>query len=408
MAKRVIASYCSSFLKPEMLHIYRQVKGLHRVKTFVMTKELQNAERFPFRDIEIIPKQRMNLLRHGWLKFVKRRPPVVYRGEYQLLASLLERRGADLMHIYFGHTGVHLLPFIQQWNKPCVVSFHGADVALKEDIANYPAKLRRLFDVVPLVFARSQSLADRLSQMGCPPEKLRINRTGVPLDEFPFVDREPPPDGCWKVMQACRLIPKKGVATSLRAFAIFKKDHPRAKFFIAGKGPLQPELEMLAAGLGIFKDVHFVGFLSQPKLMELYASSHLFLHPSETPPDENQEGVPNSILEAMATGLPVAATQHGGIPEAVEHGRTGWLVPEEDHVALANAMQEITRSPHVLTEMGLRAREAVIKRFEQEAQIDQLEWFYEEAIVLNGAAEPAESKAITPLAPQFSEQVPAK
>ena len=391
-----------------MLHIYRQVKGLRRVKTFVMTKELQNVERFPFPDIEIIPKQRMNLLRHGWLKFVKRRPPVIYRGEYQLLASLLERRGADLMHIYFGHTGVHLLPFIEQWNKPCVVSFHGADVAIKEDIANYPAKLRRLFEVVPLVFARSRSLADRLSEFGCPPEKLRINRTGVPLDEFPFVDRQAPPDGHWRIMQACRLIPKKGVATSLRAFAIFKKDHPQAKFYIAGKGPLQPELEMLAAGLGIFKDVHFIGFLSQPKLMELYASSHLFLHPSEMPPDENQEGVPNSILEAMATGLPVAATQHGGIPEAVEHGRTGWLVPEEDHVALANAMQEITRSPRVLTEMGLRAREAVIKRFEQEAQIDQLEWFYEEAIVLNGAAEPTKSEPVTQLAPQFAEQVPAK
>jgi len=391
-----------------MLHIYRQVKALRGVNTFVMTKELQNAKRFPFSDVEIIPKQRMNLLRHGWLKFVKRRPPVVYRGEYRVLASLLARRRADLMHIYFGHTGVHLLPFIKEWDKPCVVSFHGADVALKEDIANYPAKLCQLFEAVPLVLARSQSLADRLVQMGCPPEKLRINRTGVPLDEFSFVDRQAPPDGHWRVMQACRLIPKKGVATSLRAFAIFKKDHPQAKFYIAGKGPLQPELEMLAAGLGIFKDVHFIGFLSQPKLMELYASSHLFLHPSEMPPDENQEGVPNSILEAMATGLPVAATQHGGIPEAVEHGRTGWLVPEEDHIALANAMQEITRSPRVLTEMGLRAREAVIKRFGQEAQIDQLEWFYEEAIVLNGAAEPAESKAITSLAPQFVEQVPAK
>src|SRR5437773_7481470 len=408
MAKRVIASYCSSFLKPEMLHIYRQVKALRRVETFVMTKELQNAERFPFRDIEIIPTQRMNLLRHGWLKFVKRRPPVIYRGEYQLLASLLERRGADLMHIYFGHTGVHLLPFIEQWDKPCVVSFHGADVAVKEDIAHYPAKLRRLFEVVPLVFARSQSLADRLSEFGCPPEKLRINRTGVPLDEFPFVDRQAPTDGHWRVMQACRLIPKKGVATSLRAFAIFKKDHPQAKFYIAGKGPLQPELEMLAAGLGIFKDVHFVGFLSQSKLMELYASSHLFLHPSEMPPDENQEGVPNSILEAMATGLPVAATQHGGNPEAVDHGHTGWLVPEEDHAALANAMQQIAYSPGLLREMGLRARAAVTDRFEQDAQIDQLESFYEEAIAMNGAAEPARSRPITELAPQFVEGIPVK
>ena len=408
MGKRVIASYCSSFLKPEMLHIYRQVKGLCGVDTFVMTKELQNAERFPFPDIEIIPKQRMNLLRHGWLKLVKRRPPVVYRGEYQVLASLLARRGADLMHIYFGHTGVHLLPFIKEWGKPCVVSFHGADVALKEDIANYPAKLCQLFEAVPLVLARSQSLADRLIQMGCPPEKLRINRTGVPLDEFPFVDRQPPADGCWKVMQACRLIPKKGVATSLRAFAVFKKDHPRAKFFIAGKGPLQSELEMLAAGLGIFKDVHFIGFLSQRHLVELYASSHLFLHPSETPPDENQEGVPNSILEAMATGLPVAATQHGGIPEAVEDGRTGWIVPEEDHVALANAMQEITRSPGILREMGLRARQLVIDRFEQRAQIDRLESFYEEAISIREAAEPVKSRAVSAFAPQFAERVAAE
>jgi colanic acid/amylovoran biosynthesis glycosyltransferase len=281
-------------------------------------------------------------------------------------------------------------------------------VALKEDIKDYPAKLRYLFDALPLVFARSQSLANRLVQLGCPPEKLRINRTGVPLNEFPFIHRQPPLNGQWRVIQACRLIPKKGVATSLRAFAIFKKDNPRAEFFIAGKGPLQQELQMLAAGLGIFKDVHFVGFLSEPKLMELYASCHLFLHPSETAPDQNQEGVPNSILEAMATGLPVAATRHGGIPEAVEHGRTGWLVPEEDHVALAHGMQEITRSPGIVIEMGSRAREAVANRFEQRAQIDQLESFYEEAIAMNGAAEPVKSKVKAQLTPQFAKQVPAE
>ncbi len=408
MGRRVIASYCSSFLKPEMLHIYRQVKALRGVDTFVVTKEVQNAERFPFPDVEVIPKRRTNLLVHGWLKFVERRPPIVYRGEYQTLDSLLERHGADLMHIYFGHTGVHLLPFIRQWDKPCVVSFHGADVAHKQDIKDYPAKLRRLFDAVPLVLARSQSLAERLIHLGCPPEKLRINRTGIPLNAFPFIDRQPPSDGKWRVVQACRLIPKKGVATSLRAFAIFKKDNPEAEFFIAGKGPLQPELEMLAAGLGIFKDVHFVGFLSQPKLRELYASSHLFLHPSETSPNQDQEGVPNSILEGMATGLPVAGTWHGGIPEAVDHGRTGLLVPEEDHVALANAMQEITHSPGLLAEMGLRARAAVIDRFEQDAQVDLLESFYEEAIAMNGAAEPAISKPISQLPPQFAEGVPAE
>jgi colanic acid/amylovoran biosynthesis glycosyltransferase len=408
MGRRVVASYCSSFLKSEMLHIYRQVKALRGVDTFVVTKEIQNAERFPFADIEVIPKRRTNLLVHGWLKFVERRPPIVYRGEYQTLDSLLERHGADLMHIYFGHTGVHLLPFIQQWDKPCVVSFHGADVAHKQDIKDYPAKLRLLFDAVPLVLARSQSLAERLIHLGCPSEKLRINRTGIPLNDFPFVDRQPPRDGKWRVVQACRLIPKKGVATSLRAFAIFKKDNPKAEFFIAGKGPLQPELEMLAGGLGILRDVHFVGFLSQRRLLDLYASSHLFLHPSEISANQDQEGVPNSVLEAMATGLPVVATRHGGIPEAVDHGRTGLLVAEEDHVGLANAMQEIIHSPDLLRQMGARAHAIVVDRFEQDVQIDHLESFYEEAIAMNGASEPVKSKPVTQLTPQFAEGLPAK
>ncbi|HZS19068.1 MAG TPA: glycosyltransferase [Candidatus Udaeobacter sp.] len=408
MGKRVVASYCSSFLKSEMLHIYRQVKALRGVDTFVVTKEIQNAERFPFADIEVIPKRRTNLLVHGWLKFVKRRPPIVYRGEYQTLKSLLERHGADMMHIYFGHTGVHLLPFIEEWKKPCVVSFHGADVAHKKEIKDYPAKLRRLFNAVPLVLARSQSLFDRLVHLGCSPEKLRINRTGIPLGDFPFVDRRAPRDGKWKVVQACRLIPKKGVATSLRAFAVFKKDNPKAEFFIAGKGPLQPELEMLAEGLGILRDVHFLGFLSQRKLLELYASSHLFLHPSEMSANQDQEGVPNSVLEAMATGLPVVATRHGGIPEAVEHGRTGFLVAEEDHVGLADAMHLITRSTDLLARMGTRAHAIVTERFEQETQIEQLESFYEEAIALNGASEPVRSKRVSQVAPQFAERLPAK
>jgi colanic acid/amylovoran biosynthesis glycosyltransferase len=408
MGKRVIASYCSSFLKVEMLHIYRQIKALRGVDTFVVTKELQNAEHFPFPHIEVIPKRRTNLLVHGWLKFVERRPPIVYRGEYQTLDSLLKRHGADLMHIYFGHTGVHLLPFIEQWDKPCVVSFHGADVADKPEIKDYHGKLARLFNAVPLVLARSQSLADRLIQFGCPPEKLRINRTGVPLDEFPFVEREPPSDGQWKIVQACRLIPKKGVATSLRAFAIFKKDHPKAEFFLAGKGPLQPELEMLAAGLGIFKDVRFEGFLSQAELAKLYASSHLLLHPSETLPNQDQEGVPNSVLEAMATGLPVVATRHGGIPEAVEHGRNGFLANEEDHTGLANAMEQITRSPGLLRDMGLRARDMVAERFAQKAQINQLESFYEEAIRTNAAAEPEKSRRVAELGSPFAERVPAE
>ena len=408
MADRVVASYCTTFLKPEMLHIYRQVTSLQSYRTFVMTKALQNEERFPFDDVELIPEPRINPLRHGWLKFVKRRPPIVYRGEFQMLSSLLERRGADLMHIYFGHTGVHLLPFIERWDKPCVVSFHGADVAQKDDIRNYGPKLKNLFRAVPLVFARSKSLADRLITLGCPSDRLRISRTGVPLQQFPYVRREAPVNGKWRLMQACRLIPKKGVATTLCAFAIFQKEFPNAELCIAGKGPLQAHLEELAEELGIASKVHFYGFLSQQELRDLYASAHLFLHPSETPPDQNQEGIPNSVLEAMSTGLAVAATRHGGIPEAVEHGRGGLLVEERDFEALAASLKEICRSPNAFREMGLLGSEFVAANFEQTAQIRNLESHYEEAVAMSEAKSPSRAAERARVAQPFAEQVAAK
>jgi glycosyltransferase involved in cell wall biosynthesis len=303
---------------------------------------------------------------------------------------------------------VHLLPFIERWNKPCVVSFHGADVAVKKDIRDYERKLKSLFRSVPLVFARCQSLADRLVELGCAPEKLRISRTGLPLKEFPYVRREAPRDGKWQLLQACRLIPKKGVATTLCAFAIFQKEFPKAELHIAGKGPLQAHLEELTEELGISAKVHFHGFLSQAELKALYATSHLFVHPSETPPDHNQEGVPNSVLEAMSSGLAVVGTRHGGIPEAVEHGRGGLLVEERDFEALANSMKEIARSSNAFREMGLLGSEFVAEHFEQTAQIRQLERHYDEAVSLARATSAVPVAHEAPVRSEFPEHATAK
>jgi glycosyltransferase involved in cell wall biosynthesis len=142
--------------------------------------------------------------------------------------------------------------------------------------------------------------------------------------------------------------------------------------------------------------------------MELYANSHFFLHPSETPPDQNQEGIPNSILEAMSTGLSVLATRHGGIPEAVEHGRSGLLVEERDFVALAASMKEIVRSPFAFREMGALASESVAANFEQREQIRQLETHYDEAVALAGAEERVSRPAPAIIKERFAEQVPVK
>jgi colanic acid/amylovoran biosynthesis glycosyltransferase len=387
-AKPIVASYCTTFLKPEMRHIYRQVTGLRRFDTFVLTRERLNQERFPFDAIERIPRARKNFIKRFWLKYVMRRPPVYYRGELQVLIKMLRRRPADLMHIYFGHTGVHLLPFIEEWPHPCVVSFHGMDVQPRPEQPGFDAQMRLLLQTIPLVLARSQSLVDNLVALGCPREKLRLNRTGIPLEQFPFQQRTPPANRAWCFVQACRLIAKKGLRTALRAFAKFHKANPQSRFVIAGDGPMKAELQTLARELGIAEAVTLPGFLSQNDLAALFQRAHLFVHPSELTSDQNQEGVPNAMLEAMATGLPVLATTHGGIPEAVTDRQTGLLVPERDDEALFQAMRTMTDDPSIAWQYGAAAAETVRKRFELARAIEALEAIYDEALALGSRRAP--------------------
>jgi colanic acid/amylovoran biosynthesis glycosyltransferase len=387
-AKPIVASYCTTFLKPEMRHIYRQVCGLRQFDTFVMTRERMCEERFPFAEerLEMIPRARKNFIKRFWLKYVMRRPPVYYRGELQVLIQLLKRRPADLMHVYFGHTGVHLLPFIKEWQNPTVVSFHGMDIQPRPRQEGYDEQMRDLLKTLPLVLARSHSLFAALEAWGCPPEKLRLNRTGVPMDEFPFVQRPLPADGSWRFVQACRLIAKKGLRTALRAFAGFRASFPKARFVIAGEGPLREALEDLATELGVRDAVEFRGFLTQEGLSQLFAESHVFVHPSEETSDKNQEGVPNAMLEAMATGLPVLATRHGGIPEAVTHEKHGLLVPEQDAEALEAAMRRLTADAELCYVWGQAASRQVREEFEMARSIQRLEAIYVEALEIGRRA----------------------
>ena len=370
-----------------MLHIYRQVTGLDRWATFVVAKDRREEGRYPFEDVEVPPAVKSNFMRRFWMKYIKKEPPIVYRGEYGALAGVLGRRDADLLHIYFGHTGVHLLPFIRRWPKPVVVSFHGADVRPRADRPGYLDDLKQLLVELPLVMARSESLKARLMDLGCAEEKIRINRTGIPMDAFPVVEREFPGDGNWHFVQACRLIEKKGLRTAFKAFARFAKERAGARFTIAGVGPMQGELEELAGELGVAGKIEFVGFLSEAELGELFASAHAFVHPSQVTEEQDQEGVPNAMLEAMATGLPVLATKHGGIPEAVDDKKAGLLVEERDDVGVAAAMESLAADETLWRALGNSAAVDVRMRFGQAEQIANLERIYDEAVLIHEGKE---------------------
>jgi colanic acid/amylovoran biosynthesis glycosyltransferase len=371
-----VAIFCPTFLKPEMLHLYRQVAGLKTVSPVVLTFKRENSERFPFAPVRLVRRSPLRWWRRIWSVQIRRIPQRAYPAEVSSLGLLMAADQCQLLHIYFGNNGLFWLPFLRKCEVPAIVSFHGADVQVNVGSPAAKRMFRDLFDSCALVLARSESLASALIELGCSPDKLRVQRTGIPLETFRYYARQRPAEGAWRLLQACRLIEKKGLEWSLRAFAVFLKRYPGATLTIAGDGPRRGSLEKLATELHLKDKIQFTGFVPQSTLLALYRESHLFLHPSEQTPEGDREGVPNSLLEAMATGLPCLATRHGGIPEAVTHLESGILVPESDLAGLEHWLDRLARDDALRDSLGKCAAQTIKERFDLTTQIKKLEEIY--------------------------------
>jgi colanic acid/amylovoran biosynthesis glycosyltransferase len=383
-SRPVVAVYCATFLKPEMLHVYRQITGLRSVQPVVIAQKRENADRFPFEKIDIIKRPSMHFLRRFWFRQICSEPWQLSARELRAVTEALRKQNAQLLHIFFGHIAVHLLPLIRTWSRPRVVSFHGADVLVDMDKPAFRKATRQMLELVTRVFVRSASLQRAVVELGCDENKIDVVRTGIPLREFPFRERKFPTDDGWRFLQASRLVQKKGIATTLHAFTAFLNHYPRATLTIAGEGPMLAELKELTRKLKIGDRVSLPGFLAPEKLTELFYASHIFLHPSETGSDGNQEGIPNSMLEAMATGLPVFATEHGGIPEAIENSVSGILVPERDYEALSRALLDAVPDRDLLKRIAQNGARVVAEKFDQRRQTQRLEQIYLEMIGSDG------------------------
>jgi colanic acid/amylovoran biosynthesis glycosyltransferase len=274
---------------------------------------------------------------------------------------------------------LHWLPLLRVSPLPVVVSFHGADAGVGMEGAAQRHMMEEAFGLARLVLGRSRALLDDLAAMGCPPEKLVLNRTGIPLEKFAPVRRDPPAAGRWILLQSGRLIAKKDHASTFTALAEIRKKFPAIRLRIAGEGPEKPALEDLAAQLGITDAIEWLGFLDQEAMIRALREAHVFVHPSATGPDGTREGIPNGLLEAMATALPVVATRHGGIPEAVEDDVSGLLVGEREAEALAVAIKRLLHEPETSSRLGEAGAESVRREFASNAAIAALEAIYDRA-----------------------------
>jgi len=237
-SRPIVACYCATFLKPEMLHIYRQITGLKRCTPVVIARKREQTERFPFEAVQLVPKPATHFF-YGASGSGKCAtcPWQISDEELRELLRVLSRIERSGFAYYFGQIAVHLLPLIRAWKNPSIVSFHGADVTVDMNKPTYREATRQMLVAVKLVLVRSESLRRVLTELGCDAKKIEVQRTGIPLEEFTFRERSFPINGEWRFVQAGRLIEKKGLPVTLRAFAAFLLNIPMRSSRLPEKDP---------------------------------------------------------------------------------------------------------------------------------------------------------------------------
>jgi len=225
---------------------------------------------------------------------------------------------------------------------PTIITIHGA----RSDRALHRWLGRKAFRLVDRVIVVSKALQQELLSLGVPERKINVISSGIDAASF----RRSPLEGLTnksgrikvQILSVGRLHPVKGYDVLIEALCELRQMAGDIVTRIVGDGPEEKRLRQLAEGRNIYLD--FVGRLSPPDIRDLLARADLFVMPSVNL-GRQAEGTPTAILEAMAAGLPIVASDSGGIRHLVENGVNGVLVPERDPKALAQAIISLIENP---------------------------------------------------------------
>ena len=250
-------------------------------------------------------------------------------------------------------------------SAPLVVSLHGSDVFVAERHAAIRRAARYAFNRAGWVTACSEDLRSRASRIGAVPDRSEVVPYGVDVTRFrPDHDARArlrgrhaiPPDAP-VVFAAGRLVRKKGFEHLLDAVAEIAPRRADLRLVLAGDGDLEVELRVRAAARGIADRVTWLGRVPQSDIAGWLAAADVAAVPSVRDDAGNIDGLPNVVLEALASGTPVVATPAGGITTVAVDRRTALVVAERDAGALAQAIDELLRQPSLAAALGRAARE---------------------------------------------------
>ncbi|RPH28144.1 colanic acid biosynthesis glycosyltransferase WcaL [Buttiauxella warmboldiae] len=275
---------------------------------------------------------------------------------------------ADVFIAHFGPAGVTAakLRELGLLKGKIATVFHGIDISGREALAHYTPEYQKLFTRGDLMLPISNLWAGRLQNMGCPTEKISVSRMGVDMERFSLRAVKAPAKTL-EIISVARLTEKKGLHVAIDACLLLKERGVKFHYHILGIGPWETRLRTLIEQYQLDDVVLMPGFKPNHEVKAMLDKADLFLLPSVTGEDGDMEGIPVALMEAMAVGIPVLSTVHSGIPELIDAGRSGWLVPENDAAALADSLETFGNiDASELKPMLMHAREKVEREFNQQ------------------------------------------
>ena len=377
-SRKRVAVVKNNFLPFSEAFLHEEVSHLRRYAPTVFARTQRNADRFTGHRViavETLPED----------------PHPVAAAFYNATArskrhnAELAGGGFDLVHGYFIDNALTGMAFANRYDLPLVVSLLGHDVSIvmgrekyRPDKWHYLFGHERLFRRASMFLSISAELRDRIIECGCPAEKVHVHHVGIDLSRFHPAEQEDP--GPPRVIMVGRFVEKKGFEYGLRAAAIARDAGHEFRLLLMGDGELRPEYEAIIRELGLHDVVEMPGVLKHDEIARNMRGAALAMVPSVVGRLLDREGAPTVAKEAAASGLPVLATLHGGLPELVDDGKTGFLVPERDAEALGARLTDLLASPQMRRKMAVAARKKMEREYDVGVRCAALEDFYDEAV----------------------------
>ncbi|GAC1349575.1 MAG: glycosyltransferase family 4 protein [Ktedonobacteraceae bacterium] len=328
----------------------------------------------------LLKRHPLRLLRVWLYVLFKRRHLLTFQRllEAGRLAQILSERNVQWLHAHFAHGPTTVADFVHLLiGIPFSFSAHAKDI-YQSSPDLLVRKIQRAQFVVTCSDASRRYLLGLLKDLpdaARQQNKIHLVYHGVNTQHFSpaqtqssrHVSDEPP-----LILSIGRFVEKKGYRYLIAACKILVERNRRFQCAIYGSGPLKRDVRQQITRLGLEEYVHLHDERTQEDLPDIYRAAAMFVLPCCIASDGDRDGIPNVLLEAMATGLPVVSTTAGGIPELVEHDRNGFLVPEKDSQALANALERLLGDVTLRISLATEARRHIVTHFDAEQNLGLL------------------------------------